>query len=100
MPPAATTATPFPLSVTGEPLTPAFEAVMVTLPFAEPTAPAGGENTTLIVQVKPAPKLAPQVPPAAPAGCENGAVTTTAIPVIVTFPLLCNVSVDAALVVP
>jgi hypothetical protein len=72
---------------------------MVTVPTAGPVDV--GESTTLIVQV-PANtvNVAPQVPPAAPTGLENGAVTTTLMPATFADPVLCNVRVCAALVVP
>ena len=89
------TATPVPLSETGEPATGTL-AVMVAVPFAAP-GPVG-ENTTLMVQVDDAAKVAAQVPPAV--ALENGAVTTTVIPVRAAPPVLCRVRVWEALVVP
>ena len=89
---------PVPVRPTGEPVTPTL-AVMVAVPVEAPTAV--GEKTTLMVQVAPPPaSVAAQVPPAAPAGLENGAVTTTVIPVKVAVPVLCRVRVCAVLVVP
>ncbi len=53
--------TPVPLSDTGEPATEALLPVMVNVPFTRPDVV--GENTTLMVQVAPAARVAPQVPP-------------------------------------
>ena len=88
---------PVPESATGEPVTGTL-AVMVAVPLAAPVAV--GVNTTLMVQVVAAARVATQVPPAAPAGLENGAVTTTAMVVAPAVPVLLSVSVLAALVVP
>ena len=55
-----TVATPVPVSDTGDPVTITL-AVMVAVPFADPSTV--GENTTLMVQVDAAAKVAPQVPP-------------------------------------
>jgi hypothetical protein len=82
-------AIPVPLNVTGEPFTVALP-VMVAVPFTAPGAV--GVNTMSIVHVAPAARVAAHVPPAAPAGRENGAVTTTAVPVKFDPPVLCNVS--------
>ncbi len=85
-----------PLSVTGEPVTVTL-AVMVSVAGTAPTAV--GENTTLIVQVAPAFRVAPQVPP--PAEREyRGDEKASVIPVPVAVPVLCSVRVCAALVVP
>ena len=86
-------ATPVPVSVTGEPVT-ATLPVIVTVPFAAPVAV--GENTTLIVQLPPAPSVAVQLPPER----VNGAVTATVTPVRAAVPVLCSVSVRVELVVP
>jgi hypothetical protein len=86
-------AIPVPVRVTGEPVTATF-AVMVAVPVAAPVAV--GENTTAMVQVAAGASVAVQVPP----DWENGAVTTTAIPVRLAPPVLCSVRVCAALVVP
>src|SRR5271169_4143449 len=89
-----TSATPVPLSATGEPVISTL-AVTVTVPVAAPVTV--GENTTVMVQVPVVVvRVAPQVPPA----LENGAVTTTVMPVRLAVPVLCRVRVCAALVVP
>jgi len=93
---------PVPLRITGDPLTPALDALMVNKPAEAPTAV--GVYTMLIVQVLPAARLArlvPQVPPAAPAGCEKGEEGgVTIIPVTAVLPVLCKVSCSDALGVP
>jgi hypothetical protein len=91
------TAAAVPVKLTGEPVTSTLP-VMVTVPVAGPAAV--GENTTLMVQVAPATKVAPQKPPNDPVGRENGAVTTTVIPVRFAVPVLWSVRVWAVLVVP
>ena len=90
-------ARPVPVRATGEPVT-ATLPVIVTVPV-EATAEVG-ENTTLMVQVELAGKAGLQVPPAAPVGLENGAVTTTVMPVAVAPPALDRVRVCAVLVLP
>jgi hypothetical protein len=87
-----------PVRVTGEPET-ATLAVMVRLPLVVPVV-AGAVNTTLIVQVAAAASVAPQVPPPPPPGREKLVVNVRAMPVAPAVPVLCNVSVCAALVVP
>lgn len=62
-----TCATPVPLSDTGEPVA---VTLPVTLTVAFTRLVAVGENTTLIVHVEAAARVAPQVPPAVPAGRE------------------------------
>ena len=57
---ARTSATPVPLSATGEPVT-ATLAKMLSVPDTAPVAV--GVNTTLMVQVAPAARVAVQVPP-------------------------------------
>ena len=82
-------AEPVPLSDTGEPLTVTF-AVMVSVPANDPAAV--GANTTLIVQVEAAFKVAPHVPPAIPAGRENGGVGVIVMPLRLAVPTLCKTS--------
>ena len=98
-------AAPVPLRETGEPATAPLVAVIVAVPV-KATAVAG-ENTTLIVQLAPAARVPVQVPPAPPPGRENGTglaegvdAKATPIPVAAPFPVLDNVKVSAALVVP
>ena len=59
--------TPVPLRAIGEPVM-ATLAPTVSVAFTNPLAV--GENTTLMVQVAPAARVAPHVPPAVPAGRE------------------------------
>jgi hypothetical protein len=89
-------AVPVPVRATGEPTTGTF-AVMVAVPVALPAAV--GEKTTTMVQVDAGLRVAPQVPPPAPATLENGAVTTTLMPVTARVPVLDSVSVCCPLVV-
>jgi hypothetical protein len=89
--------TPVPLRDTGEPVT-ATLAVIVALPVVGPLAV--GANTTLIVQEAPAASVPVQEPAAVPVGREKGAVTTIVMPVADPPPVLLNVRVFAALVVP
>jgi len=92
---AVETATmPVPLTVTGDPVTEALPAMMVSAP---PTAPAAvGVNVTMMVQETAATvSVAPQVPPAR----LNCAGKVTTIPVRSPVPVLRRVSVRAALVV-
>ena len=93
-----TAVTPFPVRVTGEPVTATF-AVMVSVAFTVPIAV--GVNLTLIVQVPAAGgKVAPQVPPAVPPGREKrGEEKASVIPVRFAVPVLCSVRVCDALVV-
>ena len=90
-----------PESDTGEPVTATF-AVMVTEPVFAPVLV--GENVTVIVQVVPAARVAPQVPPVRVNwfGVVGILVvaTATVMPVASAFPVLCSVKVCAALVVP
>src|SRR4029077_2850477 len=88
-----TAATPVPVRLTGEPVTGTL-AVIVTVPLA--VVVFVGVNTTLMEQLAPAFKVAPQLPP----DRENGAVTTTAMVVAWAPPLFVSVRVCAALVVP
>jgi hypothetical protein len=63
-----------------------------------------GRNTTLIVQLAPNARVAPQVPPGAPFGRENWLALEPPIvkvpPVNPMLPVLVTVNVRAALVVP
>jgi hypothetical protein len=72
-------------------------AVIAAFPLAGPVVV--GEKTTLIVQVVPAARVAPQLPPPV-VGLENGPVNATAMPVAPAPPVLCSVSAWVALVVP
>jgi hypothetical protein len=73
-------------------------AAMVAVPFDAPAAV--GENTTLIVQVDAAARVAVQVPPAAPAGLAYGPVKVAPKTVAPAAPVLLSVRVCAALVEP
>jgi hypothetical protein len=87
-------AVPVPLSETGEPVTFTL-AKMVTFPLTAPIAV--GVKTTVMVQVEPVFKVVPQVPP----DCEKTVDEKTGVmPVPGAVPVLCNVRVCAALVVP
>jgi hypothetical protein len=86
-------AVPVPVSVTGEPVTGTL-AVMVSVPLYDCTAV--GANVTLMVQVAPAAKVAPQFPPVRekPAG-----KAPRVMPVRVAPPVLLSVRSSALVVV-
>src|SRR5271165_4134396 len=86
---ALTSATPVPLSATGEPVTGTL-AKMVSVPVTAPSAV--GVNTTLMVQVAPAAKVAVQVPPDREKTADEKA---RVIPVPAAVPVLCSVRVCA-----
>ncbi len=82
---AITGVTPVPVKDTGAPVTVTL-AVMVAVPVAAPVAV--GANATVMVQLVPAARVAPQVPPV----LENGAAPTPiVIPVAPRVPVLLNV---------
>src|SRR5579863_5792602 len=87
-----------PVRVTGEPVT-ATLAAIVRVPLVVP-AVAGAAKTTLMVQVAAAASVVVQVPPPPPPGRENLVVNVRPMPVPAAVPVLCNVSVCVALVVP
>src|SRR5271165_1195507 len=88
---AIRSATPVPLSATGEPVTGTL-AKIVNVPVTAPSAV--GVNTTLMVQVAPAAKVAVQVLLAASE--KTADEKTASIPLAAPVPVLCSVRVRAA----